>query len=51
MKNIKKIKQNDLDLVDEIMRQDLADIDLYVQQINEYFVLENKKVRKQIVAE
>jgi len=39
---IEKIEENDLALVDEIIRQDLADIDLYLREIREYFVTKDK---------
>ncbi len=51
LKVIEKIDENDLDLVDQILRQDLADIDLYLHEIKEFFNELARKKKKQPAVE
>lgn len=48
---IEKIEENNLNLVDQILRQDLADIDLYLQEIKQFFNELARKKKKQPAVE
>ena len=38
-----KLDANDFDMVDQIIRQDLADMELFLKQVKEYLVARSKK--------